>query len=101
MRFCKPHLRVFYAPGFCEMGISWQSLENPGMKAALGMPKGLTGVFITKTEPMFEASRVLRAGDVLTSFNGEGLVHVLGVSQVGCGRVESFMRMACCPAAGQ
>jgi hypothetical protein len=54
------------------MGISWQSLENPGMKAALGMPKGLTGVFITKTEPMFEASRVLRAGDVLTSFNGEG-----------------------------
>jgi hypothetical protein len=53
------------------MGISWQSLENPHMKAALGMPKGMTGVYITKTEPMFEASHVLRAGDVLTSFNGE------------------------------
>lgn len=53
------------------MGVSWQSLENPHMKAALGMPKGLTGVYITKTEPMFEAARVLRAGDVLTSFNGE------------------------------
>lgn len=58
-------------PGFCEMGISWQSLENPHMKAALGMPKGMTGVYITKTEPMFEASHVLRAGDVLTSFNGK------------------------------
>lgn len=53
------------------MGISWQSLENPGHKAALGMPKGMTGVYITKTEPMFDASRVLHAGDVLTSFNGE------------------------------
>lgn len=41
------------------------------MKAALGMPKGMTGIYITKTEPMFEASRVLRAGDVLTTFNGE------------------------------
>jgi flagellar basal body L-ring protein FlgH len=59
------------APGFCELGISWQSLENPHMKAALAMPKGLTGIYITKTEPMFEASRVLKAGDVLTSFNGE------------------------------
>lgn len=55
------------------MGVSWQSLENPHMKAALGMPKGMTGVYITKTEPMFEASRVLLAGDVLISFNGKDL----------------------------
>jgi hypothetical protein len=87
------------------MGISWQSLENPGMKAALGMPKGLTGVFITKTEPMFEASHVLRAGDVLTSFNGEGWcefgVCLFSPSGSASKQVESFMRMACCPAAGQ
>jgi hypothetical protein len=57
-------------PGFCELGVSWQSLENPHMKAALSMPKGLTGVYITKTEPMFEASRILKQGDVLCSFNG-------------------------------
>lgn len=44
------------------------------MKAALGMPKGLTGVYITKTEPMFEASRILQQGDVLCSFNGMYIV---------------------------
>jgi hypothetical protein len=69
------------ASGFCELGISWQSLENPHMKAALGMPKGLTGIYITKTEPMFEASRVLKAGDVLTSFNGEHCAEAHGVSK--------------------
>lgn len=53
------------------------------MKAALSMPKGLTGVYITKTEPMFEASRILKQGDVLCSFNGT----------CGCGRCQ-----ACCAA---
>jgi hypothetical protein len=43
--------------GFCELGISWQSLENEGMREVLEMPKGLTGVYITKTEPLFDASR--------------------------------------------
>lgn len=70
-------------PGFCELGVSWQSLENPHMKAALSMPKGLTGVYITKTEPMFEASRILKQGDVLCSFNGA----------CGC-RVWAFMLVA-------
>lgn len=52
--------------GFCELGITWQSLENPDMKAALGMPKGMTGVYVTKTEPLFDASHVLQPGDVIT-----------------------------------
>eukprot|EP00879_Flechtneria_rotunda_P008710 GHRR01009124.1.p1 GENE.GHRR01009124.1~~GHRR01009124.1.p1 ORF type:complete len:569 (+),score=138.88 GHRR01009124.1:238-1944(+) len=56
--------------GFCELGVSWQSMENPDMKLALGMPRGMTGVYITKTEPMYDASSKLRAGDVLTHFNG-------------------------------
>eukprot|EP00882_Tetradesmus_deserticola_P018709 GHRQ01020094.1.p1 GENE.GHRQ01020094.1~~GHRQ01020094.1.p1 ORF type:complete len:426 (+),score=236.79 GHRQ01020094.1:1316-2593(+) len=56
--------------GFCELGVSWQSLENEGMREVLDMPKGLTGVYITKTEPLFDASRQLMAGDVLTHFNG-------------------------------
>jgi hypothetical protein len=39
------------------------------MKAALDMPKGMSGVYITKTEPMFDSARQLQAGDVLTHFN--------------------------------
>lgn len=51
------HLLLRLPAGFCELGISWQSLENEGMREVLGMPKALTGVFITKTEPLFNASR--------------------------------------------
>jgi hypothetical protein len=46
------------ASGFCELGALWQNLENAGMKAALGLPKSLTGVLITKTEPLAPASKV-------------------------------------------
>lgn len=38
--------------------MSWQNLENTGMKAALGMPRNLTGVLITKTEPLSHANKV-------------------------------------------
>ena len=38
--------------------MAWQNLENSGMKAALGMPKSLTGVLITKTEPLAHANKV-------------------------------------------
>ncbi|KAI8476024.1 MAG: trypsin-like cysteine/serine peptidase domain-containing protein [Monoraphidium minutum] len=56
--------------GFCELGVAWQNLENDGMKRALGLPKGLTGVIITKTEPLAHANKVLRRGDVLTHLDG-------------------------------
>lgn len=56
--------------GFCQMGAYWQALENTDMKAFLNMPKGLTGVYVTKLEPLSHASKVLKAGDVITHFNG-------------------------------
>eukprot|EP00879_Flechtneria_rotunda_P006596 GHRR01006931.1.p1 GENE.GHRR01006931.1~~GHRR01006931.1.p1 ORF type:complete len:409 (+),score=114.47 GHRR01006931.1:1331-2557(+) len=69
--FARSFCEAWYLPaGFCELGVSWQSMENPDMKLALGMPRGMTGVYITKTEPMYDASSKLRAGDVLTHFNG-------------------------------
>lgn len=40
------------------------------MKSALGMPKGMTGVYVTKTEPLFDAAHQLQPGDVLTHFDG-------------------------------
>jgi hypothetical protein len=58
------------ASGFCELGVQWQILENKDMKTALSMPKGMTGVFIAKVEPLFDAFKVLQPGDVLTHFNG-------------------------------
>lgn len=57
--------------GFPEFGISFQCLESEDMKRSLGMhPKEATGVYITDTAPLHHASKVLRAGDVLTSVDG-------------------------------
>jgi hypothetical protein len=56
--------------GFCELGVRWQNLENEGMRAALGLPKHVTGVYVSRTEPTAHAARVLRRGDVLTHFGG-------------------------------
>ncbi|EFJ52282.1 trypsin family [Volvox carteri f. nagariensis] len=56
--------------GFPEMGISWQCLESADMKRSLGMPEGATGVYITGTEPVYDSTKVLRSGDVLTSVDG-------------------------------
>ena len=47
----------FFA-GFCELGVSWQSLESQDMKKWLSMPTSLTGVYITGTDPVFHASKV-------------------------------------------
>ena len=56
--------------GFTDLGAAWQNLENAGARAALGLPKGLTGVLVTRTDPLAPASSVLRRGDVLTHLGG-------------------------------
>jgi hypothetical protein len=67
------------------------------------MPRGLTGVFITKTEPMSDAARVLRSGDVLTSFNGARLRALRAAQRraalraVWCGAGGGGPRVACLP----
>jgi hypothetical protein len=43
------------------MGAYWQALENTDMKAFLHMPKALTGVYVTKLEPLSHAAKVLPA----------------------------------------
>jgi hypothetical protein len=71
--------------GFCELGISWQSLENEGMREVLDMPKGLTGVYITKTEPLFDASRWVRSPDGRQVFAGRVLIFAADAFLVSCG----------------
>ena len=56
--------------GFCELGASWQNLENAGARAALGLPPGLTGVLVTKADALAPAAAALKRGDVLTHLAG-------------------------------
>lgn len=40
------------------MGMSWQTLESTSMKDSLKLPRGATGVYITSTDPCYNASKV-------------------------------------------
>ena len=52
------------------MGIHWQRLENPALRAALKMPLGQKGVMVRRVEPTQHAASVLQPGDVVTAFDG-------------------------------
>ena len=56
--------------GFPALGVEWQKLENPAMRRALGMGSAQKGVLIRRVEQAAPAAAVLKAGDVLLSFNG-------------------------------
>jgi S1-C subfamily serine protease len=57
--------------GVPELGLEWQALESPALKASLGVPAGATGVLVTRVEG--PAAEALRAGDVLLSLGGRGI----------------------------
>lgn len=56
--------------GFPTVGIYWQALENPAMRASLRMSANQKGVFIRKVEPTAPSYGALKTGDVLLKFDG-------------------------------
>jgi S1-C subfamily serine protease len=56
--------------GIPTLGLSWQKLENPALKASLRVPAGATGVLLTRVDPV-PGGGVLRDGDVLLSVAGQ------------------------------
>ena len=55
--------------GIPELGLAWQKLENPALKASLRVPANETGVLLTRVAAS-PAGGVLREGDVLLSLAG-------------------------------
>jgi S1-C subfamily serine protease len=56
--------------GVPDLGLDWQKLESPALKAGMGVPAGRTGVRLTRVEAS-PAAAVLREGDVLVSLAGQ------------------------------
>jgi hypothetical protein len=56
-------------PGFPAMGILWQKLENPALRASLRMKPDQKGVLVRKVEPTSPALNLIQAGDVLLRFD--------------------------------
>lgn len=53
--------------GFCTAGISWQSLESPVLRLALGMKKDESGVLVKDVDPSGPAHGIICVHDVLLS----------------------------------
>lgn len=61
--------------GFCKLGVRMQTLDNPSLRAHLGLAPGQSGVVINAVLPVCAAAGVLRRGDVLLAVDGEPLAN--------------------------
>ena len=61
--------------GFPGIGIAWQPMENPGLRAHMQMNDTQTGVLLTYVAPDSTARDILRAGDVLLAIEGQPIAN--------------------------
>ncbi|KAK9829857.1 hypothetical protein WJX72_008281 [[Myrmecia] bisecta] len=68
--FIHDYERNGHYTAFPMLGIEWQKMESPFMRKALGMKPGQKGVLVRRVEPTSPASKILKKGDILLSFDG-------------------------------
>nr|XP_043632535.1 protease Do-like 10, mitochondrial [Erigeron canadensis] len=56
--------------GFCSLGLSCQPTENSQLREYFGMRPDLTGVLVSKINPLSNAYNVLKKDDIVLSFDG-------------------------------
>uniref|UniRef100_A0A7C9DMH5 2-alkenal reductase (NAD(P)(+)) n=1 Tax=Opuntia streptacantha TaxID=393608 RepID=A0A7C9DMH5_OPUST len=56
--------------GFCSLGLSCQAMENIQLREHFGMQPGITGVLVSKINPLSEANKTLKKDDVILAFDG-------------------------------
>ncbi|KAJ6350485.1 hypothetical protein OIU78_006619 [Salix suchowensis] len=56
--------------GFCSMGLSCQPTENVQLRKHFGMCPEMTGVLVSKINPLSDAHRVLKKDDIILAFDG-------------------------------
>lgn len=56
--------------GFCTLGLSCQPTENVQLRDHLRMQPEMTGVLVSKINPLSDAHRMLRKDDVIMAFDG-------------------------------
>jgi len=56
--------------GFCSLGLSCQPMENVQLRDRFRMHCDMTGVLVSKINPLSDAYRVFQKGDVLLAFDG-------------------------------
>jgi len=56
--------------GIPGLGISWQEMENPDIRIKYALTRNQTGVLVNKIYPDSPGKRILKAGDVILSIDG-------------------------------
>ncbi|CAN1217663.1 Protease Do-like 10, mitochondrial, partial [Linum perenne] len=56
--------------GFCSLGLSCQPTENVQLRKHFGMSPGMTGVLVSKINPLSDAHKILKKDDILLAFDG-------------------------------
>ncbi|PNT71253.1 hypothetical protein BRADI_2g25260v3 [Brachypodium distachyon] len=56
--------------GFCTLGISCQATENIQIRDCFGMRPEMTGVLVSRINPLSDAYKILRKDDILLEFDG-------------------------------
>ena len=55
--------------GFCSLGLSCQPTENVQLREHFRMRYDMTGVLVSKINPLSDAHRVLKKDDILLTFD--------------------------------
>jgi len=61
--------------GFPTLGVETQTMENAHLREAMGMKPKQKGLLVSRVAPTAAAAKVLRAGDVLLSFDKETIAN--------------------------
>ncbi|KAA8538835.1 hypothetical protein F0562_025527 [Nyssa sinensis] len=61
--------------GFCSLGLSCQPTENVQLREHFRMCPNMTGVLVSKINPLSDAFRVLRKDDIILAFDGVAIAN--------------------------
>lgn len=56
--------------GFCSLGLSCQPTENFQLRNYFGMRNDMTGVLVSKINPLSNAYKILNKDDIILAFDG-------------------------------
>jgi len=75
MHFLNDLLKHGKYTGFPTLGVEMQPMENGHLRESLGMEAKQKGILITRVAPTSAVAKLLRANDVLLSFEGEPIAN--------------------------
>lgn len=78
--------------GFCSMGLSCQPTENIQLRNHFRMGADMTGILVSKINPLSDAYKILKKDDIILAFDG------VPIANDGTGSCSLFLYKCFCSA---